>query len=334
VLATDVSPEKALADAEQALADVRRKMGEIALPLHHKLYPAHRDPVDFNLIVGETLAKIAQKHSTPATYFADAKRDLAETTEFVKTKGLVALPGRENLQVIETPEFMRGIYSVGGFNPAPALEPQLGAFYWLTPIPKDWPEERIDSKLREYNFYGLKLLTIHEAMPGHYVQMEYANNVEPKPRRALRSIFGNGPYVEGWAVYATEMMLDQGYLDNSPELRLTFLKQQLRMIANTILDVRMQTMGMTDEQAMDLMLNKAFQEKEEAVGKLRRTKLSSCQLPTYFVGWSDWRRVLDNYKKAKGAGFKLSTFHEEALKQSAVPMSALNEALTGKPLEQ
>jgi uncharacterized protein (DUF885 family) len=166
--------------------------------------------------------------------------------------------------VIETPEFMRGIYAVGGFAPAPPLEPQLGAFYWITPIPKDWPRERIESKLREYNFYGLKLLTNHEAMPGHYVQFEYSNDIQPRSRRVLRTAYGSGTYVEGWAVYATGMMLDEGYLDNSPELRLTFLKQQLRMLANTILDVRLQTMGMTDQEAMDLMVKQGFQETEEA----------------------------------------------------------------------
>ena len=142
------------------------------------------------------------------------------------------LEPRSNLQVIETPEFMRGIYAVGGFNPAPALEPQLGAFYWITPIPQTWKPERVESKLREYNFYNLKLLTIHEAMPGHYVQFEYANDMQPQSRRLLRSVFGNNPYVEGWAQYATQVMLDSGFLNNSPELRLTFQKQELRVLAN------------------------------------------------------------------------------------------------------
>src|SRR5262249_16070988 len=157
------------------------------------------------------------------------------------------------LQVIETPEFMRGIYAVGGFNPAPALEPQLGAFYWVTPIPKDWPQSRIDSKLREYNFYKLKLLTIHEAMPGHYVQLEFANSVEPKSRRLVRAVFGNGPYVEGWAVYATRMMIDEGFLNRAPELELTFLKEELRVLANTIIDIRLHMLNMTDQEALDLM---------------------------------------------------------------------------------
>jgi hypothetical protein len=106
-----------------------------------------------NLVISSALNRIAEKHATPETYMADAKRDLEEARAFVRAKNLLTLPARSNLQVIDTPEFMRGIYSVGGFSPAPALEPQLGAFYWITPIPKTWPAKRIESKLREYNFY-------------------------------------------------------------------------------------------------------------------------------------------------------------------------------------
>jgi uncharacterized protein (DUF885 family) len=332
VLETDSTPEQVLAAAEDQFAKVRKEMYKISLPLHHKMYPTHRDPVNVQLIVGETLDRIAAKHATPASYFADARRDLKEVTEFVRAKNLLQLPEHENLQVIETPEFMRGIYAVGGFVPAPTLEPQLGAFYWLTPIPKDWPRQRIDSKLREYNFYSLKILTIHEAMPGHYVQFEHANQVQVQSRRVLRGVFGNGPYVEGWAVYATEMMLDEGYLESSPELRLTFLKQQLRMLANAILDIRLQAMNMTEQDAMDLMVKQAFQETEEAAAKLRRAKLSSCQLPTYFVGWRDWRRVKEQYRQAKGAAFQLPEFHRQALAPGAAPLPALARILTGKPL--
>jgi uncharacterized protein (DUF885 family) len=332
VLQTDRTPEQVLAGAEEALKAIREEMFKLSAPLHAKMYPTRRGGSDLNLIVGETLAKVAAQHATPGTYFADARRDLRETRAFVQSKNLLPLPPRDNLQVIETPEFMRGIYSVGGFVSAPALEPQLGAFYWITPIPKSWPKARIDSKLREYNFYGLKLLTIHEAMPGHYVQLEYSNNLQPESRRVLRTVFGSGTYVEGWAVYATEMMLDEGYLDGSPELRLTFLKQQLRMLANTILDVRLQTMGMTDQEALDLMVKQCFQETEEATGKLRRTKLSSYQLPTYYVGWRDWKRVRAQFQQAKGMGFQLPEFHRLALTPGAVPLPALARILTGKAL--
>lgn len=240
----------------------------------------------------------------------------------------MTLPSRSNLEVIETPEFMRGIYAVGGFNPAPALQPELGAFYWITPIPKTWAKDRIESKLREYNNYGLQHLTIHEAMPGHYLQLEYANDVQPKSRRLLRNVFGNGPYIEGWAVYAQQLMTDEDYLGNDPAMRLTWLKQLMRALANTILDIRLQTLGMTDQQALDLMINDTYQEKEEATAKLQRAQLSSCQLPTYFAGWRGWLAVRDHYRGRKGNGFSLREFHDRALKESAVPLPTLDRLLT------
>lgn len=332
VLETDQKPEQVLASADDELKRYRDEMYRLALPMYQKAHPGDTDTADHNKVIRDVLNTIAQRHSTPDTYFADAEKDLQDTTAFVKAKDLLTLPARSNLKVIPTPEFMRGIYSVGGFNAAPALEPQLGAYYWITPIDKTQPPEKIESRLREYNFYGLKLLTIHEAMPGHYVQLEYANDIQPPLRRIIRAVFGNGAYVEGWAVFATEMMLDAGYLDNSPELRLTFDKQQLRVVANTILDIRLQTMAMTDDEAMKLMTEDCFQEKEEAAGKLRRAKLSSTQLPTYFVGWRDWHRVRDRYKEAHGGNLNLKEFNERALKESSVPLPVLSRLITGKSL--
>jgi uncharacterized protein (DUF885 family) len=164
-------------------------------------------------------------------------------------------------------------------------------------------------------------------MPGHYVQMEYANDVQPVSRRLLRNIFSNTPYVEGWAVYTQQMMQDSGYLGDPAGLRLTFDKQILRVLANTILDVRLQTMGMTDKQALDLMIRQTYQESEEATAKLQRAQLSSCQLPTYFAGWKGWLDVREHYKQRKGAAFSLKEFHERALKESAVPLPVLDKLL-------
>ncbi len=331
VLESALEPSAALLQAEYAVKDTRARMLQIALPLYAKM--GRREPAGVseeereNQVIGAVLDQIAKDHSKPATFLDDARKDLDQARAFVAEKGLLTLPTRGNLQVIPTPEFMRGVYSVGGFAPAPALEPQLGAFYWVTPIPANWPQQRIESKLREYNTYGLQLLTIHEAMPGHYVQFEFADDVQPKTRRVVRSLYGNGPYIEGWAVYATQMMLEQGYLNRSPEAELTFLKQQLRMFANTILDVRLQTMNMTDQEALDLMQKRTFQEKEEAEGKLQRAKLTSCQLPVYFVGWRGWQDTRDTRRKAQGSAFSLSAFHDSALKQGAVPLTELSGLL-------
>jgi uncharacterized protein (DUF885 family) len=329
VMGTDMTPEEALAKAELALTATRKEMFELALPLHHAMYPKHIDPVDVNLIIGETFKKIDEKHPTPEGYMDEARKALNETRAYLKSHpdSLVKDPPRDNLQVIETPVFMRGSYALGGFNPAPPMEPQLGAFYWVTPIPKDWPQERIDSKLRENNQYALRVLTIHEAIPGHYVQSEYASAIEPLSRRMLRAIYGSGVYVEGWAVYATAEMIKAGYMDNSPELKLQNLKWELRAIANTILDIKYHTMGLTDDAAMALMMGKTFQQKEEATAKVQRAKLGSCQLPTYFTGYSEWKRLRALAEQKQGKDFKAGAFNERALREGALPMKTLGVLL-------
>lgn len=322
-LGTSEVPDKLLAAAEAELKRTREEMARIC---------GWSGKGDLNPIVRKRLDEIAKNHSTREEYFDSAKRDLAEVTTFVQQKGLLKLPPNKNLSVIETPAFMRGIYSVGGFNPAPAMDPTLGAQYWLTPIPANWSAERVESKLREYNFYGLKLLTIHEAMPGHYVQFEYANRVEPRGRRLLRSVFANGAYVEGWAVYATQMILEEGYLNHDPNLKLTFLKQQLRMISNAILDIKLQTGRMSDDEAMRLMMEETFQEREEAIGKLQRAKLSSVQLVTYFAGWRDHIRMREIAREVKGAGFNLAAYHQAVLEAGGLPTSAVCKLITGREL--
>ena len=304
-------PEQLLAEAEADLARVRGEMAALAAPRS----------------IEAALAEIGRDHATPDTFMASARATLIEATAFVKAHALLALPVRANLQVIETPLFMRGIYAVGGFNPAPPLEPELGAFYWVTPIPTDWPKSRIDSKLREYNNSGMQHLTVHEAMPGHYVQAEYANDVEPRPRRLLRILYGNTPYVEGWAVYTQQLMAEQGYKADTPGYRLMLQKQMLRVLANTILDIRLQTMGMSDAQALELMTKDALQEREEATEKLQRAKLSSCQLPSYYAGLNGWLAARARYQALKGASFKLQEFNERALRESAVPLPVLQGLL-------
>jgi len=310
-LHTGHTPEQLLKAAEADLAAARAELARLAAPRS----------------VGAALAEMSSHHATPATYMDEARRTLTEATAFVKQKDLLTLADNSNLAVIDTPVFMRGVYAVGGFNAAPALEPQLGAFYWVTPIPADWPAARVESKLREYSNYGLQQLTIHEAMPGHYVQAEYANRIEPPARRVLRNIWGNGPYIEGWAVYAQQLMTDQGYMNNDPNLRLALLKWYLRSIGNTILDIRLQTMAMTEQQALDFMINETYQEREEATAKIQRAQLSSCQLDMYYAGFKGWTEVRAHYQQRHPRDFSLKSFHERALGEGAVPLATLDKLL-------
>ena len=294
--------------------------------MHARMYPDHGDHADLagrareNKIIGEVLGKISEEHPERGHLQEAVEADLEGIRQFIRDKKIVSLGARDNLKVIPTPPFMRGIYSVAGFHSAPPLEPQADAQYWVTPIDPKMPDDKAESKLREYNNYTLKWLSIHEALPGHYVQFEHLNSIQPESRRLLLSLFGNGAYVEGWAEYIAQVMMDEGYLNNDPRFRMMMRKIRLRLLANTILDVRMHTMGMTDAQAMELMTQDGFQTQAEAEGKLRRAKLSSTQLPTYYVGLREWLACRKAYQAAAGASFDMLKFHDEVLDLGPLPV--------------
>jgi uncharacterized protein (DUF885 family) len=336
VMETPVTPDHVLAEAEGELKKTRAEMLQIALPLHKQYFPDHDDHANLspqereNKVIGEVLHKISDDHPKRNDLLPTVKDDLAGIRQFIIDKKIVSLKSRDNLKVIPTPPFMRGIYSVAGFHGAPPLDPNAEAQYWVTPIDPKTPEDMAESKLHEYNNWVLKWLTIHEALPGHYVQAEHANDIQPVSRRLVRSLFSNGAYVEGWAEYIAQVMMQQGFADNDPRYRISYLKVWLRALGNTILDVRMQTMGMTDDEAMSFMMNDAFQTRAEAEGKLQRAKLSSTQLPTYFVGTSEWWRLRRAYEAAKGKDFTLADFHDRALDQGALPVPWLSNILLPK----
>jgi uncharacterized protein (DUF885 family) len=336
VMETPITPDQVLAEAESALKQTRAEMLQLALPLHKQYFPDHDDHASLsqqereNKIIGEVLQKISDDRPKREDLIPTVKEDLIGIQQFIIQHKIVSMSSNENLKVIETPAFMRGIYSVAGFHPAPPLDPKAEAEYWVTPIDPKTPADRVESKLREYNNWVLKWLCIHEALPGHYVQAEHANAIQPVTRRLVRSLYGNGAYVEGWAEYIAQVMMQQGFADNDPRYRISYLKVWLRAIANSILDVRMQTMGMTDDQAMSLMMNDTFQTRAEADGKLQRAKLSSAQLPTYYVGTSEWWRLRHAYEAAKGKNFTLTEFHDRALGQGALPVPWLGNILVPK----
>jgi uncharacterized protein (DUF885 family) len=333
VMETDLKPEQLLADAAGELKAVRAEMLQLALPMHGQMYPTHGDHADLagrdreNLIIGEVLQKISDDHAKRGELLQTIQADLGAIEQFIREKKIVTLGSRNNLKVIPTPVFMRGIFSVAGFHSAPALEPQAEAEYWVTPIDPKMPDDKAESKLREYNNFTLKWLTIHEALPGHYVQAEHANNIQPERRRLLRALFANGAYAEGWAEYIAQVMMDEGFLNSDPRFRMAMRKIRLRVVSNAILDIEMHTMGMTDEKALELMTKEAFQTQAEAQGKLRRVKLSSTQLPTYYEGLREWLAFRKRYEAAAGKNFNLLNFHDLALDQGALPVPVVERLL-------
>jgi hypothetical protein len=327
------SPTDLLTNTEREFAAVRARMFDLALPLHRTLAPSHKDHEGLDgaqrqqLVISEVLASIASRHSTPDSLLDDVRRDIEESRAFVQQKHMLTLPVGDNLKVAPTPSFLQPFDSVSAFQAAPALQPQLSALYSITPISPDWPSQLAESKLREYNFYRLKLLVLRDAIPGRYAQTEAANTVQPESRRLLRSVFGEAAYIQGWEEYSVQAMMAAGFEDNSPEMALTFAKEQLRVIADAILDVRLHTLHLTDQEALNLLQNGAFQEPEEAQAKLLRAKLTSCELPGYFVGLANWLKTRAEYQAARGGS--PGDFHDRALKQGAVPMSLLAAVLTG-----
>jgi len=333
VMETSVEPAQLLADAEARLTQARAEMLQLALPLYTEWFPGQDDYRSLpehereNKIVSAVLGKISEEHPKRDDLMVAVKADLERIKQFIREKRIVALGNRENLKVIDTPEFMRGIYSVAGFHNAPPLEPTAEAQYWVTPIDPKTPDAKAESKLREYNNYTLKWLTIHEALPGHYIQFEHADDVQPVARRLVRNLFGNGAYVEGWAEYIADVMTDGGFMNSDPKFRLMREKVALRSMANTILDIRLQTMSMTDQQALDLLTQDCFQTQAEADGKLVRAKLSSTQLPTYFLGNRQWWTLRKKYQAAKGSAFTLEEFHNRALDQGPLPIEYLEKII-------
>jgi uncharacterized protein (DUF885 family) len=331
VMETPVAPAEVLADAEQDMKSVRAEMLQIALPLHAEMYPGQGDHADLgtqereNLIIGEVLQKISGDHPRPDQLQQTIEADLTGITRFIREKKIVSLSSRDNLKVIPTPPFERGIYSVAGFHSAPPLEPQAEAEYWVTPIDPKMPEAKAESKLREYNNFTLQWLSIHEALPGHYIQFEHLNNIQPERRRLLRSLYANGAYVEGWAEYIAQVMMDEGFLNNDPRFRMVMRKIRLRVISNAILDIKMHTMEMTDQQALDLMTKESFQTQAEAEGKLRRVKLSSTQLPTYYVGIREWFALRQKYQAAAGKKFDMLKFHDRVLDEGPLPVPVVEK---------
>ncbi len=333
VMETSVEPAQLLKDAEAELARNRAEMLQLALPLYKEMFPGQDDYASLpehdreNKVIKAVLDKISEEHPQRGDLQQAIEADLENIKQFIRDKKIVALSPRDNLKVIPTPEFMRGIYSVAGFHNAPPLEPTAEAQYWVTPIDPKMPEAKAESKLREYNNYTLKWLTIHEALPGHYIQFEHADDVQPVTRRLVRNLYGNGPYVEGWAEYIADVMTQAGFMDSSPKFRLMRMKVWLRATANTILDIRLQTLNMSDQQAHDLMLQDCFQTQAEADGKLLRAKLSSTQLPTYFLGNRQWWDLRKKYQAAKGSAFNLEEFHNRALDQGPLPIEYLERII-------
>tara|TARA_B100001093_G_scaffold96971_1_gene88946 strand:- start:612 stop:2345 length:1734 start_codon:yes stop_codon:yes gene_type:complete len=270
--------------------------------------------------ITRVLQAVGQEHGAPEGLLSDARSTVEKLKKFISSKDILRLPEPDQCELTEMPEFHRG-NSLAYIQPAPPLDPDNKTIYAISPPPANWSDQQVESFLQEYNRHMLQILTIHEAYPGHYVQLAYHNRETSPVRRLLLS----GVFIEGWAVYTEQMMLDQGYGEGDLSLRLTQLKFYLRAVANAILDHRMHCSSLSDEEALDFLMNRSFQSEGEALLKIARSKQSTVQLSTYFVGRMALYELRRDIQREQGPDFELGRYHEAVLAHGSLPVKYLGE---------
>jgi len=306
-----------VAAARAQFAQNRAAMLALALPYDRRFFPGRRNdevlPNATDIVVRRVLDRLANDHRGRDGIFATARRDVEASEAFLLAHPVVVLPRPSTLRVLPTPAFMAG-FAGASLDPAGPFTPLAGSYYYIDEIPKTWSAARISSYLRDYNDYEMRILSVHEAVPGHYVQFRYNANVPSIVRRA----FANGSFVEGWAVYMEGAMVDAGYGGNDPRLKLFQLKWRLREEANTIVDAAFHTGNLDESQCDDLLEREAFQERSEAQTKWHRLQLSHVQLTSYFVGFEAIRRARAAEQARLGLAFDASKFNAALLAMGSV----------------
>jgi uncharacterized protein (DUF885 family) len=322
-LASDLSMEEIMKRAQTDLQQTQTAIYETALPLYKEYFPK-ADKVtlaDKKKVTTAVLDKLAERHPDDNTIVGYAQKIVGEATDFVNSHKLVTIPDTP-LDVIVMPEFKRGTGIAYCDSPGP-LEQSGKTFFAVEPTPKDWSKERKESFYREYNNYMVRDLTVHEAMPGHYLQLAHAN--EFRAPTLVRAIFQSGTFIEGWAVYCEQMMAEQGY--GGAEVKMQQLKMRLRAICNAILDQSIHAGNMSEKEAMDLMTKEAFQQEGEAVAKWKRARLTSAQLSTYFVGVSEHLDLRDKAKSKAGASFDQKKYNDQVISFGSPPVKYVRELM-------
>ncbi len=317
--------EKALAHKKELHA----KMFELANKLWNKYVdnsatwgqkgPMEK-PKDSLLLIKKVIDKISERHVKPEEFQSAIEKQMPILIDFIKQKNLIYIDPSKPLVVRREPDYMAGV--AGASISAPGPYDKNGNTYYNVGSLTGWDKDRAESYLREYNHYILQILNIHEAIPGHYTQLVYSN----QSPSLIKAIFGNGAMIEGWAVYTERMMLENGY-ENSDEMWLMYYKWNLRTTCNTILDYSVHTKEMSKEDALNLLINEAFQQKAEAEGKWRRVSVTQVQLCSYFSGYTEIYDFREELKKQEGDKFNLKQFHEKFLSYGSAPVKYIKELM-------
>lgn len=329
VLDSGQTAQQVLADAEAEYVRVQGELYVICRQLWGRYFSIQPLPPDDAAgrrdVIARVIAAVSKEHGQPEELLANTRATVDRIKAFIRERDILQLPEPDLCQIIEMPEFRRG-NSIAYLDNAPPLDPKAASIYAVSPPPTDWGADKVRTFLEEYNEHMLQILTIHEAYPGHYVQLEYANRNPSLVRRVISS----GVYVEGWAVYTEQTMLDQGYGNGDLRLRLMQLKFYLRAVVNAILDHKMHCSNLSDDEAMKLLTEGAFQSEGEARLKVIRAKQSSTQLSTYFVGRMAHYRLRQQLERELGEKFDLGRYHEAVLNEGSVPVKYLPELVRAR----
>ncbi|WP_306391472.1 DUF885 domain-containing protein [Telluria beijingensis] len=308
---------KALVTREELLSN----MDKISDELWPRYMAGVTRPADRFQKIGMMIDKLSARHVARENFFAEIRRQIPLLQDWVIKHDLLTLDPSKPLEVRETPMYQRGVAGASIDAPGPYRSKDK-TYYNVTPMDNLTPEQA-ESSLREYNEWILQILNIHEAIPGHYAQLVHAN----RSPSLIKSLFGNGAMVEGWAVYGERMMLESGYGDNAPEMWLMYSKWNLRSVTNTILDYSVHVNGMGQEAAIDLLTRQAFQTRQEADEKWRRVTLTSVQLTSYFSGYHQIMELRERRKQQLGDRFKLKEFHDQFLSYGNAPVKMISELM-------
>jgi uncharacterized protein (DUF885 family) len=310
--------QRALAERDRLHAD----MDDIAIELWPRYFGDEPLPAQALERMGRLIEHLSDRHVALEDFVDEIRRQIPLLETFVREHDLLDQDPDKPLVVRETPEFMRGTGAIASVSAPGPFNPGADTYYNVTPLDY-YGEDLAASYLREYNHWILQVLNIHEAIPGHYTQLLHAN----RSPSLVKSLFGNGAMIEGWAVYAERMMLEQGWGDQAPEMWLMYGKWALRVVHNAILDYAVHVLGMEQDEAIRMMREEAFQEVSEATQKWRRITLSQVQLTSYFAGYAEIYDFRERLKAEQGEDFSLRDFHNQFLSYGSAPVSVIVELM-------
>ena len=304
-----------LARAQADLDRVSAEIAELAAEIAGVAKPGSE-------VVRQVLDRLAADVPDDTTILEFCRDALAAQTVFVTEHRLVSVYD-DPVELIVMPEIDRGVAVAYCDSPGPLEPSPLSTFIAVSPAPADWRAQRVASFYREYNRHMVHNLMVHEAMPGHYLQLQHSRRFTGSDT-AIRAALRSGAFTEGWAVYTERIMAEQQYPgEGDPRaVRMQQLKMQLRTIINAILDARIHAHGMTETEAMALMTGRGYQEEGEAAGKWRRAQLTSAQLSTYYVGYCEISDLADDLRAA-APGLTDQQLHDQMLAHGSPPVRLL-----------